>query len=217
MVLASMPARRPLTPAQRWLGCDAQRPSPWGCRRAVASLRILIKTGRAHEHACSGPQLVQADRRTAVRIRSEVIFTFTRKVSVRLLSPRPVLRSFTRPSPAVAVAQLTIAGELVEDAASRARSRSSGPRAVDGADVPEVARGRGAREPVWIGPARRHAHRVPAAGPGFYLAVWAMSSGAGSSGWTRTRVARVQGVAAEPASMATQLRTDVFRRRREPR
>jgi len=38
-----------------------------------------------------------------------------------------------------------------------ARSRSSGLRGFDGAGVPGVATGRGAREPAWIGPARRHA------------------------------------------------------------
>ena len=38
-----------------------------------------------------------------------------------------------------------------------------GPRGVDGAGVPGVATGRGGREPVLIGPARRHAPRLAAA------------------------------------------------------
>jgi hypothetical protein len=43
---------------------------------------------RDHDAWCGNWRFksVQADRRTAVRIRSEVIFTFTRKVSVRLQS-----------------------------------------------------------------------------------------------------------------------------------
>ena len=57
----------------------------------------------------------------------------------------------------------------------RARPRSSSPRGVDGTDVPD----RGTRESVWIRPARRHASRVAAAGRGFQLADWAMSSGVG--------------------------------------
>jgi hypothetical protein len=59
----------------------------------------------------------------------------------------------------------------------RARPRSSCRCVVDGAGVPEVATGRGARESVWIGPARRHALSVRVTGLSFYLADWAMSSG----------------------------------------
>ena len=45
---------------------------------------------------------------------------------------------------------------------ARARPRSSGPRGVDGADVPDGEN----RESVWIGPARRHGASVRvAAGP----------------------------------------------------
>ena len=44
----------------------------------------------------------------------------------------------------------------------------------DGAGIPGVATGGGAREPAWIGPARRHEERVAAAGRGFYSADWAM-------------------------------------------
>src|SRR5664279_5379224 len=48
---------------------------------------------------------------------------------------------------------------------------------LDGQTVPApCGTGGGAREPVWIGPARRHQLRVRAAGLGFYLADWAMSS-----------------------------------------
>ncbi len=43
---------------------------------------------------------------------------------------------------------------------------------VDDAGVP----GGGTREPVWIGPARRHAPRVAAAGSDSYSVVWAMPS-----------------------------------------
>ena len=53
---------------------------------------------------------------------------------------------------------------------SASRSTATGRGAVDGADVP----GRGNRESVWIGPARRHALKGEVGGLGFYLAVWAM-------------------------------------------
>ena len=91
----------------------------------------------------------------------------------RALSPRPVLRSFTRSSPAVVVAHLAIAGEPVEGAASRDRPRSSVSVGVDGADIPETATGRGARRcgsdqravmPCSVGQRRTDD----------YLAVWAM-------------------------------------------
>src|SRR5450759_3278700 len=51
----------------------------------------------------------------------------------------------------------------------RGRSRSSSPRGAGGADVPEVAIGRGARESVWIRPARRHAPKGEGGGPRFLL------------------------------------------------
>ena len=61
------------------------------------------------------------------------------------------------------------AGEEGQEELDPAHRAASG---VDGADVP----GGGNRESVWIGPARRHALSVAAAGRDSYSAVWAMRS-----------------------------------------
>ena len=59
-----------------------------------------------------------------------------------------------------------------QEGPGRAPPRSSSPRGVDGADVP----GGGARESVWIRPARRHARKRAGEDRGFYSSDWAMPS-----------------------------------------
>ena len=130
--------------------------------RSVPRGRPVISSERAGSHQASGVPGSMIDILVATP-----------------LAPTSLTHLPPRDAPGVAAARATIAGEPVEGAASRDRPRPSVSVGVDGADVPGVATGRGARESVWIGPARRHAPSVGVEGRGFYLAVWAMPSGPG--------------------------------------